>query len=158
MNAQIGLTNPAACGGDVCHLNLHKTFAMCVFWVLARLSVFMYVALTEAEDLVLDPSALQSTSPHSCRPTQLLQLVALLQLMPYPPRHSVALRFSLYLGHTSRCSEAADSPIRRKSLCSTQITWLTDYAITTRFAIRISMDGWLMSCLLTYPSSRSLRD
>ena len=28
LNAQIGLTNPAACGGDVCHLNLHKTFAM----------------------------------------------------------------------------------------------------------------------------------
>lgn len=28
LNAQIGLTNPAVCGGDVCHLNLHKTFAM----------------------------------------------------------------------------------------------------------------------------------
>ena len=28
LNAQIGLTNPATCGGDVCHLNLHKTFAM----------------------------------------------------------------------------------------------------------------------------------
>ena len=28
LNAQIGLTNPAICGGDVCHLNLHKTFAM----------------------------------------------------------------------------------------------------------------------------------
>lgn len=30
LNAQIGLTNPAVCGGDVCHLNLHKTFAMYV--------------------------------------------------------------------------------------------------------------------------------
>ena len=30
LNAQIGLTNPATCGGDVCHMNLHKTFAMCV--------------------------------------------------------------------------------------------------------------------------------
>ena len=30
LNAQIGLTNPATCGGDVCHMNLHKTFAM---WV-----------------------------------------------------------------------------------------------------------------------------
>ena len=30
LNAQIGLTNPAVCGGDVCHMNLHKTFAMCV--------------------------------------------------------------------------------------------------------------------------------
>jgi hypothetical protein len=30
LNAQIGLTNPATCGGDVCHLNLHKTFAMSV--------------------------------------------------------------------------------------------------------------------------------
>lgn len=30
LNAQVGLTNPAICGGDVCHLNLHKTFAMCV--------------------------------------------------------------------------------------------------------------------------------
>ena len=28
LNAQIGLTNPAMCGGDVCHMNLHKTFAM----------------------------------------------------------------------------------------------------------------------------------
>ncbi|KAF8323043.1 glycine dehydrogenase [Clavulina sp. PMI_390] len=28
LNAQIGLTNPAICGGDVCHLNLHKTFAI----------------------------------------------------------------------------------------------------------------------------------
>jgi glycine dehydrogenase len=28
MNAQIGLTNPAKIGADVCHLNLHKTFAI----------------------------------------------------------------------------------------------------------------------------------
>ncbi|KAI0308887.1 glycine dehydrogenase, partial [Amylostereum chailletii] len=28
LNAQIGLTNPAVCGGDVCHMNLHKTFAI----------------------------------------------------------------------------------------------------------------------------------
>jgi len=28
MNAQIGLTSPAVIGGDVCHLNLHKTFAI----------------------------------------------------------------------------------------------------------------------------------
>ncbi|MBO4739987.1 MAG: aminomethyl-transferring glycine dehydrogenase [Bacteroidales bacterium] len=28
MNAQVGLTNPATMGADVCHLNLHKTFAM----------------------------------------------------------------------------------------------------------------------------------
>jgi len=28
MNAQIGLTNPARIGADVCHLNLHKTFAI----------------------------------------------------------------------------------------------------------------------------------
>ncbi|KAF8591955.1 glycine dehydrogenase [Ramaria rubella] len=28
LNAQIGLTDPATCGGDVCHLNLHKTFAI----------------------------------------------------------------------------------------------------------------------------------
>jgi glycine dehydrogenase len=28
MNAQVGLTNPGAIGADVCHLNLHKTFAM----------------------------------------------------------------------------------------------------------------------------------
>ena len=28
MNAQVGLTNPAYIGADVCHLNLHKTFAM----------------------------------------------------------------------------------------------------------------------------------
>jgi len=27
MNAQVGLTNPGAIGVDVCHLNLHKTFA-----------------------------------------------------------------------------------------------------------------------------------
>jgi glycine dehydrogenase len=27
MNAQVGLTNPAFLGADVCHLNLHKTFA-----------------------------------------------------------------------------------------------------------------------------------
>ncbi len=27
MNAQVGLTTPAAIGADVCHLNLHKTFA-----------------------------------------------------------------------------------------------------------------------------------
>jgi hypothetical protein len=26
MNAQVGLTRPAECGADVCHLNLHKTF------------------------------------------------------------------------------------------------------------------------------------
>ncbi|MDO5510789.1 MAG: aminomethyl-transferring glycine dehydrogenase [Weeksellaceae bacterium] len=28
MNAQVGLTNPAHIGADVCHLNLHKTFAI----------------------------------------------------------------------------------------------------------------------------------
>ena len=28
MNAQVGLTNPAEIGADVCHLNLHKTFAI----------------------------------------------------------------------------------------------------------------------------------
>ncbi|HSH50294.1 MAG TPA: aminomethyl-transferring glycine dehydrogenase [Bacteroidales bacterium] len=28
MNAQLGLTNPAILGADVCHLNLHKTFAI----------------------------------------------------------------------------------------------------------------------------------
>jgi glycine dehydrogenase len=27
MNAQVGLTNPASIGADICHLNLHKTFA-----------------------------------------------------------------------------------------------------------------------------------
>src|SRR5438067_1633575 len=28
MNAQVGLTSPAICGADVCHLNLHKTFCI----------------------------------------------------------------------------------------------------------------------------------
>jgi glycine dehydrogenase len=28
MNAQVGLTNPAMIGADICHLNLHKTFAI----------------------------------------------------------------------------------------------------------------------------------
>ncbi|HNU51929.1 MAG TPA: aminomethyl-transferring glycine dehydrogenase [Verrucomicrobiota bacterium] len=28
MNAQVGLTHPAAIGADVCHLNLHKTFSI----------------------------------------------------------------------------------------------------------------------------------
>jgi glycine dehydrogenase len=28
MNAQVGLTSPASVGADVCHLNLHKTFAI----------------------------------------------------------------------------------------------------------------------------------
>jgi glycine dehydrogenase len=28
MNAQVGLTSPGVIGADVCHLNLHKTFAM----------------------------------------------------------------------------------------------------------------------------------
>lgn len=28
MNAQVGLTNPGFIGADICHLNLHKTFAM----------------------------------------------------------------------------------------------------------------------------------
>jgi glycine dehydrogenase len=28
MNAQVGITNPAIIGADVCHLNLHKTFAI----------------------------------------------------------------------------------------------------------------------------------
>ncbi len=28
MNAQVGLTNPGRIGADVCHLNLHKTFAI----------------------------------------------------------------------------------------------------------------------------------
>ena len=28
MNAQVGLTTPAECGADVCHLNLHKTFCI----------------------------------------------------------------------------------------------------------------------------------
>ena len=28
MNAQVGITNPALIGADVCHLNLHKTFAI----------------------------------------------------------------------------------------------------------------------------------
>ena len=30
MNAIISLSSPAKCGADVCHLNLHKTFAMFV--------------------------------------------------------------------------------------------------------------------------------
>ena len=28
MNAQVGLTSPAAIGADVCHINLHKTFSI----------------------------------------------------------------------------------------------------------------------------------
>ena len=28
LNAQVGLTSPAAIGADVCHLNLHKTFCI----------------------------------------------------------------------------------------------------------------------------------
>jgi glycine dehydrogenase len=28
MNAQVGFTNPGAIGADICHLNLHKTFAV----------------------------------------------------------------------------------------------------------------------------------
>jgi len=28
MNAQVGITNPAIIGADICHLNLHKTFAI----------------------------------------------------------------------------------------------------------------------------------
>src|SRR5690606_576785 len=28
MNAQVGITNPGFIGADVCHLNLHKTFAI----------------------------------------------------------------------------------------------------------------------------------
>ena len=28
MNAQVGITNPKIIGADVCHLNLHKTFAI----------------------------------------------------------------------------------------------------------------------------------
>ena len=28
MNAQVGLTAPGLIGADVCHLNLHKTFAI----------------------------------------------------------------------------------------------------------------------------------
>jgi glycine dehydrogenase len=28
MNAQVGLTNPASIGADICHLNLHKTFCI----------------------------------------------------------------------------------------------------------------------------------
>ncbi len=28
MNAQVGITSPATIGGDVCHINLHKTFAI----------------------------------------------------------------------------------------------------------------------------------
>lgn len=28
MNAQVGLTSPGEIGADVCHLNLHKTFAI----------------------------------------------------------------------------------------------------------------------------------
>src|SRR5690606_31299546 len=28
MNAQVGLTSPGMIGADVCHLNLHKTFAI----------------------------------------------------------------------------------------------------------------------------------
>ena len=28
INAQVGLTSPGYIGADVCHLNLHKTFAM----------------------------------------------------------------------------------------------------------------------------------
>jgi glycine dehydrogenase len=28
LNAQVGLTSPAEIGADVCHINLHKTFAI----------------------------------------------------------------------------------------------------------------------------------
>lgn len=28
MNGQCGLTSPGTIGADICHLNLHKTFAM----------------------------------------------------------------------------------------------------------------------------------
>lgn len=39
LNAQIGITNPATCGGDVCHLNLHKTFAMWAYFFLFLYSI-----------------------------------------------------------------------------------------------------------------------
>ena len=32
MNGQVGLTNPGTIGADVCHLNLHKTFASPPRW------------------------------------------------------------------------------------------------------------------------------
>ena len=36
MNAQVGLTNPAIIGADVCHLNLHKNLCHTSWWWWAR--------------------------------------------------------------------------------------------------------------------------
>ena len=74
MNAQVGLTSPATIGADVCHLNLHKTFAIPhggggPGW--AR-------------------SPWRSTWPPTCRATRSLRSTARSTCPPSPPRPGAA--------------------------------------------------------------------
>jgi glycine dehydrogenase len=71
MNAQVGLTSPAAIGADVCHLNLHKTFCiphggggpgMGPIGVRSHLAPFL------AGHAVVDMGAKESTSAVSAAP------------------------------------------------------------------------------------------
>jgi|ERR1700722_1570950 len=104
LNAQIGLTNPAICGGDVCHLNLHKTFAMSVpfiNWTGPLLTYFMEVPTgvvdlesgKESPDFIMlhlnasssDQFVLPNILPHSCR-VILSFLRVVLKLLTQCPR------------------------------------------------------------------------
>jgi len=81
MNAQVGLTSPATIGADVCHLNLHKTFAiphggggpgMGPIGVAAHLAPFLpghpLVDVTSGADVASGFSRTQAIPPVSAAP------------------------------------------------------------------------------------------
>ena len=75
MNAQVGLTNPGFIGADVCHLNLHKTFASphgggVRVWVLSVWPSIWYLSFRDTESSVMHRirfPPLRSEVRESCR-------------------------------------------------------------------------------------------
>ncbi len=87
MNAQVGLTSPGNIGADVCHLNLHKTFAiphggggpgMGPICVNEKLAPFLpgHIALVNSESSIGKDNGLLLTTDHS-------QLTTAVSAAPY---------------------------------------------------------------------------
>ena len=107
MNAQVGLTNPGYIGADVCHLNLHKTFAI----------------PHGGGGRASDRSASRSIWPNSCRAIRWSKRAAKTESLPLRRRRSAAPRFCRSPTATSKClaKAACDAPPKRRS-CR-RITW-----------------------------------
>ncbi len=96
MNAQVGLTSPGIIGADVCHLNLHKTFAIphggggpgmgpiCVNDKLAPFLPGHYTLPTESRD----PIRAVSSAPYGSASILLISYAYIMMLGPDGLKHS----------------------------------------------------------------------